>query len=165
MWNSPYCQLYNPYNGSSKNLVFDQIIPNWYFSLFSALIWLILYWYCKEKFCFGHSVRGLKACDTAVFKRGLKNQSHLAFPTTTHNQSLYDHGSMRTHTAWRAGKCEWPRLVERFVQVFWTNHREKLSLVNVILDCFGYSLKTNFVRMTKQEWHLFSFFHVINWMN
>ena len=26
MWNSPYCQLYNPYNGSSKNLVFDQLI-------------------------------------------------------------------------------------------------------------------------------------------
>ena len=29
--------------------------PNWYFSLFSSLIWLILYWYCKEKFCLGHS--------------------------------------------------------------------------------------------------------------
>ena len=46
---------------------------------------------------------------------------------------------------------------------------KKLSLVNVILDCFGYSLKNwsikNFVRMTKQEWHLFSIFHVINWMN
>ena len=26
MWNSPYCQLYNPYNGISKNLVFDQLI-------------------------------------------------------------------------------------------------------------------------------------------
>ena len=29
--------------------------PNWYFSLFSSLIWLILYWQCKEKFSLGHS--------------------------------------------------------------------------------------------------------------
>ena len=28
---------------------------DWYFSLFSSLIWLILRWYCKEKFCLGHS--------------------------------------------------------------------------------------------------------------
>ena len=28
---------------------------NWYFSLFSSLVCLILYWYCKEKFCLGHS--------------------------------------------------------------------------------------------------------------
>ena len=54
-------------------------------------------------------VRGLKACDTAVFDRALKNQSHLAFPTTTHNQSLYGHESMRTQTAWNVGKHDWPR--------------------------------------------------------
>ena len=29
--------------------------PNWYFSLFSSLAHLILYCYCKEKFCLGHS--------------------------------------------------------------------------------------------------------------
>ena len=29
--------------------------PNWYFSLFLSLVWLILYQYCKEKFCLGHS--------------------------------------------------------------------------------------------------------------
>ena len=29
--------------------------PNWYFSLFSSLFCLILYWYCQEKFCLGHS--------------------------------------------------------------------------------------------------------------
>ena len=29
--------------------------PNWYFSLFSSLVCLILYRYCKEKFCHGHS--------------------------------------------------------------------------------------------------------------
>ena len=27
----------------------------WYFSLFLSLVCLILYWYCKEKFCLGHS--------------------------------------------------------------------------------------------------------------
>ena len=38
------------------HLVLDRpIILNWYFSLFSSLSWLILYWYCKEKFCLGHS--------------------------------------------------------------------------------------------------------------
>ena len=53
---SPYCQPYNSYNVSSENLVLDQvIIPKLTFSLFSLLIWLILYWYCKEKFCLGHS--------------------------------------------------------------------------------------------------------------
>ena len=25
------------------------------FSFFSSLVWLTLYWYCKEKFCLGHS--------------------------------------------------------------------------------------------------------------
>ena len=40
----------------SENLVLDQqIIPNWYFSLFSSLFCLLLYWYCKEKVCVGHS--------------------------------------------------------------------------------------------------------------
>ena len=29
--------------------------PNWYFSLFSSLVCLILYWYCEEIFCLGHS--------------------------------------------------------------------------------------------------------------
>ena len=53
---SPYCQSYNFYDVSSENLASDQlIIPKLIFSLFSALIWLILYWYCKEKFCLGHS--------------------------------------------------------------------------------------------------------------
>ena len=56
--NSPYYQPYDSYNAGSENLllVLDQvIIPNWYFYLVSSLIWLILYWYCKEKFCLGHS--------------------------------------------------------------------------------------------------------------
>ena len=29
--------------------------PYLYFSLFSSLVYLTLYWYFKEKFCFGHS--------------------------------------------------------------------------------------------------------------
>ena len=29
--------------------------PNWYFSLFSSLMRLILYRFCKEKFCLGYS--------------------------------------------------------------------------------------------------------------
>ena len=29
--------------------------PNWYFSLFSSLVCLILHWYCREKLCRGHS--------------------------------------------------------------------------------------------------------------
>ena len=54
--NSPYCRPYNSYNVSLDNLVLDQlIISKFYFSLFSSRIWLILYWYCKEKFCLGHS--------------------------------------------------------------------------------------------------------------
>ena len=32
----------------------NQLSPNWYFSLFSSLVCLILYWLCKEKFCLGH---------------------------------------------------------------------------------------------------------------
>ena len=56
IFTSPHCQPYNSYNVSSENLVLDQvIIPKLTFSLFSLLIWLILYWYCKEKFCLGHS--------------------------------------------------------------------------------------------------------------
>ena len=37
---------------------------NLYFSLFSLLFCLILYWYCKEKFCLGHSwgVKRVKGC-------------------------------------------------------------------------------------------------------
>ena len=45
-FSSPYCQPYNLYNVSS---------PNWYFSLFSSHIWLILHCRCKEKFSLGHS--------------------------------------------------------------------------------------------------------------
>ena len=49
-------QPYNSYNVSSENLVLDQlIIPKLIFSLFSSLVCLILYWYCKEKFFLGHS--------------------------------------------------------------------------------------------------------------
>ena len=47
---------YNFYYVSSENFVSNQLtIPKLIFSLFSSLIWLILYWYCKEKFCLGHS--------------------------------------------------------------------------------------------------------------
>ena len=54
--NSPYCQPYNSYNVSSENLVLDNYLCQIdIFPLFSSLIWLILYWYCKEKFCLGHS--------------------------------------------------------------------------------------------------------------
>ena len=42
--NSHYCQPYNSYNVSSENLVLDQlIITKLIFSVFSSLIWLILY--------------------------------------------------------------------------------------------------------------------------
>ena len=52
IFTSPYCQPYNSYNVSSENLVLDQvIIPKLTFSLFSLLIWLILYWYqCVQEF-------------------------------------------------------------------------------------------------------------------
>ena len=52
IFTSPYCQPYNSYNVSSENLVLDQvIIPKLAFSLFSLLIWLILYWYqCVQEF-------------------------------------------------------------------------------------------------------------------
>ena len=37
-------------------MVLDQlIILNWYFALFSSLLCLILYWYCKEKISLSHS--------------------------------------------------------------------------------------------------------------
>ena len=56
---SPYCLLYSFYDVSSENSVLDQLMipwfPDWYFSLFSSLVCLILYRYCKEKFCLGHS--------------------------------------------------------------------------------------------------------------
>ena len=102
MWNSPYCQLYNPYNVSSKNLVFDQLIMSkliFFFILNIYLVDIVLILLGKNLLWSLMGVRGLKACDTAVFDRALKNQSHLAFPTTTHNQSLYGHESMRTQTA------------------------------------------------------------------
>ena len=52
IFTSLYCQPYNSYNVSSENLVLDQvIIPKLTFSLFSLLIWLILYWYqCVQEF-------------------------------------------------------------------------------------------------------------------
>ena len=55
--NSPYSLPYNSYYVSWENLVLDrQILPLIeIFSLFSSLVCLILYWYCKEKFCLGHS--------------------------------------------------------------------------------------------------------------
>ena len=48
----------------SENLVLDQLtIPNWYFSLFSSLVYLILYWHRKGKFCLDHSKeKGLCDC-------------------------------------------------------------------------------------------------------
>ena len=52
IFTSLYCQPYNSYNVSSENLVLGQvIIPKLTFSLFSLLIWLILYWYqCVQEF-------------------------------------------------------------------------------------------------------------------
>ena len=52
IFTSLYCQPYNSYNVSSENLILDQvIIPKLTFSLFSLLIWLILYWYqCVQEF-------------------------------------------------------------------------------------------------------------------
>ena len=51
--NSPSCLLYN-----AQMLVWRIFYwinsPNWYFSLLSSLVCLILYWHCKEKFCLGH---------------------------------------------------------------------------------------------------------------
>ena len=42
------------------------------FFLFSSLIWLILYWYCKEKFSLGHSWE---------FKGGKKEPNWLCLPS------------------------------------------------------------------------------------
>ena len=54
--NSPYCLLYSSCNVSLENLVLDQLIIPWLtFFFFLLLVCLILYWYCKEKFCLGHS--------------------------------------------------------------------------------------------------------------
>ena len=54
--NSPYHLPYNSSDVSLENLVLDQLItPNWYFSVFLFIFCLILYWYCKERFCLGHS--------------------------------------------------------------------------------------------------------------
>ena len=55
--NSPYWLPYNSYYVSWENLVLDrQILPLIeIFSLFSSLVCLILYCYCEEKFCLGHS--------------------------------------------------------------------------------------------------------------
>ena len=45
--NSPYYQPYNSFNFSFEKLVLDQlIIP---YSLFSLLIWLTSYWFCKKE--------------------------------------------------------------------------------------------------------------------
>ena len=44
--NSLYSLWYNSYDVSSENLVSDQlVIPKWYFSLYSSLVCLMLYWY------------------------------------------------------------------------------------------------------------------------
>ena len=44
--NSPYCLQYN-YDVGLQNLVLDQLLPpKWYYSLFSLVVCLILYWYC-----------------------------------------------------------------------------------------------------------------------
>ena len=43
-----------------------------YFSLFSSPVWLILYGYCKEKFCLGHSWE-LKAWYPLWFRSDLSN--------------------------------------------------------------------------------------------
>ena len=51
--NSPSCLLYN-----AQMLVWRICYwinsPNWYFSLLSSLVCLILYWHRKEKFSLGH---------------------------------------------------------------------------------------------------------------
>ena len=50
--NSPYCLPYSSCDVCLEKLVLDQLtIPYWYFSLFSSFVYLMLYWYCKEKFC------------------------------------------------------------------------------------------------------------------
>ena len=45
----------------SFDLALDQlIIPFWYFSLFSSLVYSMMYWYCKEKFCLWWSNKDTK---------------------------------------------------------------------------------------------------------
>ena len=53
--NSPYFLSCSANDVSSENLVLDQLISNLYFSLFSSFVCLMLYWYCKEKFCLSHT--------------------------------------------------------------------------------------------------------------
>ena len=54
--NSSSCLTYNSHDVSLKNVVLDQlIIPLSIFHLFSSLVCLTLYQYCKEKWCLGHS--------------------------------------------------------------------------------------------------------------
>ena len=52
--NSPHCLPNTAYNFSLKSLVWNQMMIHRYFSIFSSLVYLRLYWYCKEKFCLGH---------------------------------------------------------------------------------------------------------------
>ena len=77
--NSPYCLLYSSCGVSSENLVLDQLIIPWliFFCILITCILdhikavtiflifikftILLYWWCKEKFCLGHSwVKGIK---------------------------------------------------------------------------------------------------------
>ena len=56
--NSPYCMPYSSCDVSLENLVLDQLITlNWSLIvlILITIVCLILYWYCKEKFCLGHS--------------------------------------------------------------------------------------------------------------
>ena len=54
--NSLYYLPLNPYDVSLENWYWINLkSPNCCISQFSSLVCVILYWYCKEKFCLGHS--------------------------------------------------------------------------------------------------------------
>ena len=55
--NSPYCLSYNSHDVSIENLFLDLlIIPELMFFYILITSLLNMYWYCKEKFCLGHTL-------------------------------------------------------------------------------------------------------------
>lgn len=72
---------YKSYDVSLENVVLDQVIIHWYFSLFSPIVCLILCWCCYKKVCLDNSseLRGYRKTWRALVVRYFRQCGELIF--------------------------------------------------------------------------------------
>ena len=106
---------------------------DWHFSLFSSLVCLILYWYCKEKFCLGHSWGEQALISTVVRSAKLWEKNWLGATLL-----IKAYSCAIVESPWVTSLWKWLSLERRIFLFFWRVANCCCDLLSTIFHVYVY---------------------------